>query len=131
MSRKRKKPKLINAQLKVGSFYNTHDGSKQGHPGRIEIVDQQNDIYISVTTRSLSKEEFDKGKFRKDYKELKFPTSNDIYKSLVHRRPFKGSRFDYGKEYPNLKIDKRDEKTIKSVLSKNPRLGYWYKKRKK
>ena len=36
MSRKRKKPKKHTTILEVGSFYNVHDGSKKGHPGRIE-----------------------------------------------------------------------------------------------
>lgn len=128
--RKRKKPKTINGELKVGNFYNVHDGSSSGHPGRIEIANPKNDTYISVTTRSLTEGEYNKKKFRKDYKELKTTTSKDVYKSLIHRRPFKGSKFDYGKEYPNLKIGKNDEETVKSVMRGNPRLGYWYKKKK-
>ena len=130
MSRKRKKPKIINDELKVGKFYNVHDGSRSGHPGRIEIANPKADTYISVTTRSLTEEEYKKGKFRKDYKELKTATSKDVYKSLIHRRPFKGSKLDYGKEYPNLRIDGDDESTVKAVMRGNPRIGYWHKRRK-
>ena len=134
MSNKRKnkkKPKISGITLEAGKFYNVHDGSAHGHPGRIEFADKENDIYISITTRSLTKEEYESGKIRKDYIELSVPTSPDVYKSLVHRRPFKGSRLDYGNvEFPNLKFGIVDEIKIQIIKNKNPRLGKWFKNKK-
>lgn len=113
--------------MKIGHFYNAHDRSGTGHPGRVEIIDQENDIYISITTRSLTKEEYEKGDWKNHYLELKIPTSSDVYKSVVNKRPFLGSRYDYGNiEFTNLEISVIDEEVIKIVLNNNPRLGYWY-----
>lgn len=136
MSRKRKKPKKHTLVLEQGKFYNVHDGSKKGHPGRIEKADYQNDTYLSVTTHSLTKEEYKQKKadnsFRKDFIELNERTSKDVYKSFLHKRPFIGTRDDYGDvEYPNMVIDKTDKDKIKKVKSRKPRRGFWYKRRKK
>ena len=54
----RRKPKKHNVILQKGKFYNVHDGSAKGHPGRIEEVDYKNDRFISVTTHSLTKDEY-------------------------------------------------------------------------
>lgn len=133
MSRRRK-PKKHNVILQKGKFYNVHDGSAKGHPGRIEEVDYKNDRFISVTTHSLTKDEYEQKKanntFRKDYKELKHRTSKDVYKSFINKRPFEGSRDDYGdKEYLDMSFDKEDEMEIEKVRARKPRLGYWYKKK--
>ena len=132
MSSKRRKPKPHTLVLKKGHFYNVHDGSKKGHPGRIEIADYSNDFYVSITTGSLTKEEFQKKKYRKDYIRLSHPTTKDVYISLLHKRPFIGARDDYGdSEYPNMKIHSFDEPIVKNVLKKQSRKGYWHKRKNK
>ena len=131
MSKKKKKPKISNTKLEVGKFYNVHDQSEKGHPGRIEKADEINDQYLAVTTRSLTKEEYKSGKWKKQYVELNVPTSKDVYKSILHKKPFKGSRLDFGnKEFTNLKIHKTDEKKVAQIKNKKPRLGVWFKKKK-
>ena len=131
MPKRKRKPKKHTLELMRGCFYNVHEGSRTGHPGRIEIVDRRNDIYVSVTTRSLTKEEYLKNKKRKDYVPLSRPTTKDVYKSYIHKRPFKGSRDDYGDvEYKNMTISETDEHLVKQALKRNPRLGRWYKNKK-
>lgn len=132
----RKKPKKHRVRLISGKFYNVHDGSVRGHPGRIEKADYGNDEYISITTHSLTKEEYEKKKaeksLRKDFVELKERTSKDVYKSFAHKRPFIGTRDDYGEnEYPNMSFSPKDKATIQQIKSKTPRLGYWYKRKNK
>ena len=79
----------------------------------------------------MTKEEYLSVPFRKDYKELRITTTTDVYKSFIHKRPFKGCRDDYGdKKYDEMRIDPSDEKIVQNIMKKTPRLGYWYKKRK-
>ena len=133
--RKRKKPKNHKIILEEGKFYNVHDGSNKGHPGRIEKADYENDIYYSITTHSLTEDEYNKKKannlFRKDFIELSVPTSIDVYKSFINKRAFIGTRSDYGdKESPDMMFNEKDFAKIEKVKSRNPRLGYWFKKKK-
>lgn len=129
--RKRKKPKAQNIELLEGEFYNVHDGSYSGHPGRIEKADKLNDIYLSTTTGSMNKEEYSKNKTRKNHIELKHPTDKKVYKSFINKKPFIGTRNDYGnKHYPDMKYHKDDIKTVEKIKKKKPREGYWYKQNK-
>lgn len=133
--RKRKKPKNHLIVLKEGRFYNVHDGSRKGHPGRIEIADYINNVFFSITTHSLTEDEYMQRKanssFRKDYIELSVPTSQDVYKSYINKRPFIGTRDDFGdKEYLDMAFNREDEKKIDKVKKKKPRQGYWFKRKK-
>ena len=132
MSRKRKKPKSHKIKLEIGGYYNVHDGSPSGHPGQIAEANYEEDIYLCVTLGSLTEEEVKNNVYRKDYKVLKVPTSNDVFRSLIHRRPFLGTRDDYGDiEYLEVKISEKDFKIVKEVLTKKPRIGFWLKNRNK
>ena len=133
MGRKnRNKPKNHNIKLEVGEFYNVHDGSVAGHPGRIESADEKNDVFISTTTGSKSKEEYEKNPIRKNHEELTQPTDKKVFKSYVHKKPFKGARDDYGdKHYSDMKYHPNDLERIKRVLKRKPRLGYWFKRKNK
>ena len=133
--KKRKKPKKHNIQLEVGHFYNVHDGSPKGHPGEIVEVNEFKNEFLSVTTHSLTNEEYNEKQkndsFRKDFKELKQPTTQDVYKSFVHRRPFLGTRDDYGDiEYQNMEFEPEDIELINEIKKKTPRIGYWLKRKK-
>ena len=131
MSKRKRKPKSHSLLLEKGHFYNVHDRSKKGHPGRIEKIDLENDIYLSVTTGSMTKEEYNQKPFRKDYEELEQATSKDVFKSFIHKRPFIGTRDDYGDtKYETMEFDEVDLPKVKKVLKRTPRKGYWYKKKK-
>ena len=130
--KKRRKPKPHTIILEKGKFYNVHEGSRTGHPGRIENADYQNDTYLSVTTGSMTEDEFKTKQRRKDYYDLTHRTSSTVFKSFINRRPFIGNRDDYGdKEFTDMAIHPNDEKVVKRVLKNTPRKGFWYKKRKK
>ena len=69
---------------------------------------------------------------RKDFLFLSVKTSTDVYKSLINKRPFLGTRDDYGDvEYINIKISEKDYNIVKDVLTKKPRIGFWLKQRNK
>ena len=134
MSKKRKhrKPKPHTLVLEKGKYYIAHDRSKKGHPCRIEFIDDENGFYLSVTTGSMTEEEYKNKPFRKDYIELRHPTSEFVYKSFVNKRPFIGTRDDYGdKELLQMEIHYDDLDKISEILLKKPREGYWYKITKK
>lgn len=125
MSKKRRKPKPHTIQLEVGKIYNVHDGSPSGHTGQIAEANPKEDIYLCVTLGSLSEEEVKNKVFRKDYIVLSHTTSKDVFRSLIHRRPFLGSRDDYGDiEYLEIKINEEDYKIVKNILKKKPRIGF-------
>ena len=129
MSKKRRKPKPHTIELKVGKVYNVHDGSPTGHPGQIAEANHNDNIFLCVTLGSLTEEEFKAGIKRKDYLFLSKCTSDDVYKSLIHKRPFLGNRDDYGDiEFVNIKISEEDYKIVQEILSKTPRLGFWLRK---
>ena len=77
-------------------------------------------------------EEVKNGTKRKDFLFLSVKTSPDVYKSLINKRPFLGTRDDYGDvEYINIKISEKDYNIVKDVLTKKPRIGFWLKQRNK
>ena len=130
--RRRKKIKRHETKLEIGKFYNVHDGSINGHPGRIEKIDEINDIFVSTTTGSMSKEEYERNPIRNNHEELIHSTDNKVYKSFINKKPFIGSRDDYGdKQYPDMKYHKDDLPKVDRVLKRKPRFGYWYKRRQK
>ena len=132
MSRNRKKPKNHTIRLEKGKFYNVHDGSRSGHPGRIEYADEKKDIYVSTTTGSMTEEEYRKNPYRKNHIELTHTTDKTVYKSFINEKPFKGNRDDYGdKHYPDMKYHQDDLKTVEKVKKKNPRLGFWFRENNK
>ena len=132
MSRKRKKPKKHKIKLVIGGYYNVHDGSPSGHPGQIADANYEDDIYLCVTLGSLTKKKKKNGTKRKDFLFLSVKTSTDVYKSLINKRPFLGTRDDYGDvEYINIKISEKDYNIVKDVLTKKPRIGFWLKQRNK
>lgn len=136
MAKRRKKVKKHKIVLEIGKFYNVHEGSAKGHPGRIEKADYSKNEFLSVTTHSLSEHEYNEKKvnktFRKDFLELKSATTEDVFKSFIHRRPFLGTRDDYGeKEYPNMSFSEKDTNKIEKVKTRKPRIGYWLKRKKK
>ena len=118
--------------MEIGKFYNVHDGSVGGHPGRIEVADVENGVFVSTTTGSMSKDEYEKNPIRRNQEELAHPTDNMVFQSFINKKPFIGTRDDYGdKAYSDMKYHKDDIPKVKRVLKRKPRLGYWYKRKKK
>ena len=121
MKRKRKRPKKHKIILEEGKFYNVHDRSCRGHPGRIEKADYNTDCYLSVTTHSLSKEEYfekkSSGTLRNDFIELKEPTSVEIYKSFVNKRLFWDQEMITGIKNYWICLSKRQTRRKSEMLS--------------
>ena len=53
MAKRRKKRKHATI-IKIGHFYNVHDGSVSGHPAKILNVDYQNQVYLVIITETKS-----------------------------------------------------------------------------
>ena len=126
---KKKRKHLI--KLEVGKFYRVLDGSPTGHPGHIYRIDFGQDTFYAIITGSMTIEEFMRSGTRKGFIKLNKSTDNNVEISLVKKRPFIGTRDDFGeKEYLDMKFDKDDRFIILMVQKNNPIYGKNYKKRK-
>lgn len=115
MSKKKGKIKLIE-----GRFYNVRDGSTKGHPGKVFKADYNNGEYDSVVT----------GTTRKSGMIPINPTSKGVKKSYIKKRPFRGTRNDYGnEELKNIKFDLDAEKKAEAVKNNPFTYGAHYKKK--
>ena len=129
MSKKKRKHKIM---LEIGKFYRVLDGSPGGHPGQIYKIDNEEKVFYSIVTGSMSKEEFKKLGLRKGYYKLEHATDSNVDISLIKKRPFIGDRDDYGeKEYVDMSFNYEDMYLIIRVQNSNPIYGSYYKKRKK
>lgn len=129
MSKKKFKHRIHDLKLLNGHFYNVHDGSPGGHPGKIFATDYINDEYKSFLFGSNSK---NRKRKLKGYIKLKKPIANNVEESVVFKRPFVGVRDDFGDiEYPDMKIDQLDLPTLEKIKHNNPRYGKYYKKKHK
>ena len=117
MSKKKGKIKIVE-----GSFYNVRDGSQKGHPGKVYNADYVNGEYDSIITGTTK---------RSGMIEIN-PTSEKVKRSFIRKRPFRGTRSDYGnEELKNLKFDK-DAEQKSELVKKNPFIyGAHYKKKHK
>jgi len=126
MSKKRKRNKrpISTIRLEIDNFYNVHDGSRYGHPGKITNADYLRDEYKSVLTET-------KNANNKNIP-LHHPTDERVKQSFIKPRPFLGSRSDYGdKHYQDMAFHPEDELIVKIVNNRKPILGKWLKKRYK
>ena len=129
MSKKKRKHTI---KLEIGRFYRVLDGSPGGHPGQIFKIDDEEKLFYAVVTGSMTKEEFAQFGIRKGYIKLKVPTDTKVDISLVKKRPFVGTRDDYGeKEYEDMSFDENDFYIVLKIQNNNPIFGSYYKKRKK
>ena len=95
-------------------------------------IDPEEKVYYAVVTGSMTDEELEKLGVRKGYIKLSVPTDNNVDNSLVKKRPFIGTRDDYGdKEYSDMSFSSNDIYIILKVQNNNPIHGSNYKKRKK
>ena len=97
MSKKQKHKTII----RVGHFYNVHDGSVNGHPAKILNVDYKNQEYILIITETKSND----GKNIP----LLVPTDKFVKRSFLKPNTYLGTRDDVGeKEFFDMKINKKD-----------------------
>ena len=110
--RKRIKHKTI---IKVGHFYNIHDGSVNGHPAKILNIDYKNQEYIVIITETNS----NNGRNIP----LLVPTDSFVKKSFIKPNTYLSTRDDIGeKEYFDMKISKVD--LSKQELIKRRRIKF-------
>lgn len=101
MSKKKRKQIKHSTIIKVGHFYNVHDGSVNGHPAKVINVDYKNQEYIIIITETKSND----GRNIP----LLVPTDSFVKKSFIKPNTFLSTRDDIGeKEFFDMKIDKRD-----------------------
>ena len=111
MSKKRK----IN--LLRGKFYTSYPNG--GHPALIFRKNKRKNRYDAIVFGTTP------GKHRT---ELKFPISDKVSHSVIHTRPIRGTRKDYGdKELSNLKINPVDKSKIEAVKRRKPQETKRYK----
>ena len=113
MSKKRKK------LLLKGKFYSSYPNG--GHPSLIFRKNKRKNQFDAVVFGTTP------GHHRTL---LKHPISNSITKSVVHNRPIRGVRKDFGdKELTNLKVNKEDKPKIELVKRKKPQETKKYKEK--
>ena len=117
-------------KLEIDKFYRVLDGSPHGHPGEIYRIDFGSDTFYAIVTGSMTMEEFHKNGLRKGYIKLKKPIDSNVDISLVKKRPFIGTRNDYGeKEYKDMRFSNEDKILILTLQKNNPIYGKNYKKK--
>ena len=115
MSKKRRKRIKRQTIIRVGHFYNVHDGSVNGHPAKVLNVDYRNQEYIVIITETKSND----GRNIP----LLVPTDDFVKKSFIKPNTYLGTRDDIGeKEYFDMKIDKKD--LCKQELIKKRRIKF-------
>lgn len=118
---KRIKHKTI---IKVGHFYNVHDGSVNGHPAKILNVDYHNQEYIIIITETKSN----------DGRNIPLlcPTDAFVKKSFLKPNTYLTTRDDIGeKEYFDMKINQRDLPKQETVKRKRIKYLKHYKQKYK
>lgn len=115
MSKKRKN------KLLKGKFYTAYPVG--GHPSLIYKKNKKKNRYDAVVFGTTP------GKHRT---ELNNPISPNVNKSIIHNRPIRGTRKDFGdKELVGLKIHPEDKAKLKVVKRRTPQETNNYKKQKK
>jgi len=112
MSKKRKN------QLIKGKFYTSYPNG--GHPALIYNKNKKKNMYDAIVFGTT-----------KGHHAILMcvPIANNISQSVVHTRPIRGVRVDFGdKELIGLLIDKRDKPVIKTIKRKQPQYTKNYKK---
>lgn len=91
------------AKLIINKFYHAYGGGR--HPALVFKRNEKHKTYLSIKFGTTS---------NKDMQKIhSIDGKNDSY---VHKRPFEGTRKDYGDhELKNLKIDSRDEKVLSEI----------------
>lgn len=96
-------------KLEKGKFYYAYGGGK--HPAQIYEIDKKHKTYISIKTGTTG---------NKDMLSIK-PIQKGYSKGFVHKRPFEGTRSDYGdKELLGLAFDPEDATTIEQIKKRTP-----------
>ena len=112
---KKRKNKLLR-----GKFYASYPNG--GHPALIFNKNKRKNRYDAVvfgTTEGRHRTKLDK------------PISDKVSKSVIHNRPIRGVRKDFGdKEFSNLKVDPGDKPKIKIVKRRIPQETKRYKELK-
>ena len=117
MAKKKGKPKI-----KTGRFYNVRDGSSKGHPGYVYNSDYQYGEYDSIITGTTRQ----KGMIPIS------PTNKTKEKSYLKKRPFKGTRSDYGDdELKGMAFDMDAYEKASKIKNKFYVFGYHYKNKYK
>lgn len=103
--------------LKVGTFHPTFEGSKTGHPGFIYWNDEENNLYLAITTGT--------SEYNNDHFDLlTVPTEQGIDNSFVNKRPFLGKRKDFGAtELTDMHFSLKDYDVLLRITKRNPRNG--------
>ena len=112
MSKKRKN------QLKRGKFYASYPNG--GHPALIFRKNKRKNRYDAIIfgTTSGHHTTF-----------LKVPIAKNVFQSVVHTRPIRGVRIDFGdRELIGLLISKSDKAKIEVIKRKKPQYTKNYKK---
>ena len=123
MAKRRKKRKHTTI-IKVGHFYNVHDGSVSGHPAKILNVDYQNQVYLVIITETKSN----------DGRNIPLIVPTDIFvqKSFLKPNTYLGTRDDIGeKEYADMKIDKKDLNKQETLKRKRIKFLKHFKEKQK
>ena len=91
-------------QLEIGKFYYAYGGGM--HPAQIYEIDSQHGTYKSIKTGTTQ---------GKDMIMVK-PIQEGLNKSFIHKRPFEGTRADYGnKELLGLEFNPDDSLIIEEI----------------
>ena len=113
MSKKRK------IKLKRGKFYASYPNG--GHPSLIYRKNRRKNKYDAIVFGTSE------GHHRI---RLTHPVSSTVKVSVIHSRPIRGVRLDFGdRELINIKINKSDKPIIESVKRKEPQKTRKYKER--
>ena len=120
----KKKKRKHNTIIRVGHFYNVHDGSVNGHPAKVLNVDYKNQEYIVIITETKTND----GRNIP----LLVPTDSFVKQSFLKPNTYYGTRDDFGeKEYFDMKIDKKDLQKQESIKRKRIKYLRNYKKKYK
>lgn len=107
-------------KLYRGKFYTSYPNG--GHPALIYRKNKRKNRYDAVVFGTTT------GKHKT---ELTKPISGSVSSSVIHNRPIRGTRKDFGdKELSNLKIDPVDKPKVKIVERKIPQETRRYREQK-
>lgn len=97
-------------KLRIGKFYYAYGGTK--HPAQIYKKDKVHGTYLSIKTGTTQ---------RKDMVAIR-PIQKGVQHSYVNKRPFEGTRKDYGdRELLGLVFDPSDSEEIEMIKTRKPR----------
>lgn len=97
-------------KLEIGKFYYAYGGGK--HPALIFKINKKHKTYISIKIGTTQND---------DMIPIK-PVQKGYKNSFVHKRPFEGTRVDYGdKELLGISINPSDLSKIELIKTKVPK----------